>query len=202
MRSLFHGRRRRRAEWLLGLAGLGLFAQKLAHDLPLGLGPNNLWLCHLGNLLMGAGLLAARWPLARVGALWLLPGVAVWLIDIAVTGRTTLPSVLSHLGGLALALQVSRRTPFRPTDALAAWLGFLLVQQACRWWTPAALNVNLAHAIYPGWERFFSGYFVYALVIALGTGAALAATCLGLRLWQRRRAQALLAGGFAGGVLS
>lgn len=175
----------RRIDLALGAVALALVVQKVLHDLPLGLGPNNLWLCHLGNAAMGLGLLAARPVLARIGALWLLPGVPVWLLDALAQGSTTVPSVLSHVGGLVVAAWVVRRSPFRAADALWAWGGFLLAQLACRWWTPPSLNVNLAHAIHPGSERYFPNYGIYAVTIDAATLAVLYATCALLRTWQR-----------------
>jgi hypothetical protein len=157
-----------RWQLVCGVLALGLFAQKLVHDWPLGLAANNLWLCHLGNLALGVALLL-RWPLlARVAVLWILAGLPIWLIDVAFTRSTTVASVLSHVGGAALAVVVlsGRGWAAQRRDWLVAWAGFLAAQQLARALTPPELNVNVAHAVHPSARAWFDAYPPYALFIA------------------------------------
>ena len=58
---------------------------------------------------------------------------------------------------------------------------YLAVQLASRFVTPPALNVNLAHAVQPGWERTFNSYCSFWLVLTLVTLVVLWLT--GLLLW-------------------
>ena len=175
-----HGRNRDRHQpepWELasGSAVLLLFGLKLWHEWRAGTPANLLWLCYLGNLLMGTGLLARRSVLVRIGMLWVLAGLPLWLVDVLATRQTNLLSVLSHLGGSTVALLAwSCRcwTP-RPADWLVAWLGALLVQAGARLFTPPALNVNLAHAIHASSTAWFNSYPVYAAAVAAGMAAAL-----------------------------
>jgi hypothetical protein len=169
-----------------------LFVQKLSHDWPLGLAPNSLWLCHMANLAMGLGLLLDRPWLARMGVLWIVPGLPIWFIDVWTLKATTWSSVLSHFGGIAVAGVVlsCRCWVTQRYDWFIAWAGYLLCQQAARWWTPPALNVNLAHAIYPGSEHYFSSYGWYALAISVGMAALFGLTQWAIAALKSRQVRA------------
>jgi hypothetical protein len=55
---------------------------------------------------------------------------------------------------------------------LRALLAFLALQQLCRLVTPPEANVNLAHAVWLGWEDSFSSYWVYqGLLLSIGAAA-------------------------------
>jgi hypothetical protein len=62
-----------------------------------------------------------------------------------------------------------------------ALLALALLQEVCRWVTPAAANVNLAFAIYPGWERWFPSHLAYRLTLGVLMGAGYFGVELGLR---------------------
>ena len=76
-------------------------------------------------------------------------------------------------GGLCFGLFAMSRLP----QTQRAWplaLGtFLAAQAAARWLAPADLNVNLAHGIYPGWERWFGSHAAYWLFTATAAAALL-----------------------------
>ncbi len=163
-----------RWETSCGVLLLILVGLKLWHDLDAGTPANMLWLCYLGNLLMSAGLLATQRRLVRIGMLWALAGLPLWLVDVVVHG-TSLPSVLSHVGGVSVALLVWSCRCWAPqrNDWLLAWLGALAMQAFARFFTPPALNVNLAHAVHVSSAALFSSYPVYAVAVAAGMGTAL-----------------------------
>jgi hypothetical protein len=169
------------------LALLALFGLRFWHHLQAGTLANMLWLCALANLLMTAGLLGRQRTLVRIGMLWTLTALPLWLIDVVVAG-TNLPSVLFHLGGAGVALLVWRSPHWQPrrNDWLLAWLGALAVQALTRAITPPALNVNLAHAVHASATAFVSSYPVYAAVVAAGTGAGLYALQRLLQAAKRR----------------
>jgi hypothetical protein len=49
-----------------------------------------------------------------------------------------------------------------------AVLAFLALQQVCRWLTPPAANINLAFAVWQGWEARFPSYPAYlAMLVGL-----------------------------------
>jgi hypothetical protein len=157
----------------LGLLPLAFFAAHLAAHARAGTPAHMLWMCHLANLALGAGLLLDAPALARVGVLWLLPGLPLWASDVVQTGELAPTSALAHLGGLAVglavlpALGVGRR----------AWshaLGlYILAQLACRAATPASLNVNVAHRVREGWEGLFPAYWQYWLFTTSSAAACL-----------------------------
>lgn len=158
-----------------GVLALALFAQKLMYDWPLGLAANSLWMCHVGNLALGVGLLLRMPWLTRVAVMWVLSGVPMWLLDVVLTGATTLPSVLSHAGGCMIAgvvlsckCWVSQRF-----DWLMAWLGFMVAQQMARMFTAPELNVNLAHTVHQSSRAIFTSHMVYAVFIAASSALAL-----------------------------
>jgi hypothetical protein len=58
---------------------------------------------------------------------------------------------------------------------------YLMIQLASRFFTPPDLNVNLAHAIQPGWEQPFGSYWTFWLTLTLVGIAVLWLS--GLLLW-------------------
>lgn len=165
------------SRWQLacGLIALALFAQKLVHDWPLGLAPNSLWLCHVGNLALGLGLLLRKPWLTRVAVLWIVAGLPMWLLEVALTGTTTVASVLSHAGGVAIAGVVisCRCWAAQRFDWLVAWAGFIAVQQLARTLTPPELNINLAHAVHSSARAWFDSYPAYAAFVAAAAALVL-----------------------------
>ncbi len=174
---------------IVGAAALGLFVLKLAVDSANGQAANSLWFCFIGNLCLGLGLLVQRPLIARVGALCAIAGLPVWAISMTLEDGITLVSTIAHVGGVAIAAWVIarwRNPPWRAWPvALSAWALALALQTLCRWFTPPALNVNLSHAIYPGWERVFSGYFVYNLFVVGATFVILVALSMIIALLYR-----------------
>lgn len=172
--------------WTTPIAVLlvALWANKLVASIGSGIGWNMLWLCHVGAL--GLALAAAlRWRwLVGITALWVLTGLPVWLIDALVLRQAPLASVLSHVAAFVAALYFVRAVGIGKRDWLWATLGFVLIQLLCRFITPPPLNVNLAHAVYSGWERVFANYWLYNLV----TSAGLALSFLALQ-WLLQRGQ-------------
>jgi len=122
---------------------------------------DTLWMCHLSNALLGLGMLFARPAIVRIAALWLVLGFLLWPLDIWTDGAVTAISILSHAGGLAVALYAVWSLRMTANPWLPAALLMLAVQQLCRWVTPPELNVNLAHRVYTGFEQWFGSYLVY-----------------------------------------
>jgi hypothetical protein len=50
---------------------------------------------------------------------------------------------------------------------------FLIVQFVSRFATASHLNVNVAHAIQPGWERTFPSFWMFWLTLIIVTAAVL-----------------------------
>ena len=130
-----------------------------------------LWACHLGALWVGIGLLIRRPAFHAIGFLWLCVGSVLWGVYLASGGEFIPTSLLTHVGGLVvgglavLFLGLPRHSWWR------AILAFLVLQQLCRFATPAHANINLAHSVWPGWETIFPSYLGYQ-VFLLAVGSA------------------------------
>jgi hypothetical protein len=46
------------------------------------------------------------------------------------------------------------------------------LQQVCRWVTPPAANINIAHRIHPGMDRYFHSYGAYWAACTVAFAAA------------------------------
>jgi hypothetical protein len=128
-----------------------------------------LWACHLGALVVGLGLIVGRARIVAVGFLWLCLGNVFWLLDLAGGGELIPTSLLTHVGGLAIGLLGVVRLGIPRGSAWHAIVAFILLQQICRWTTPAAVNINLAHSVWIGWEETFPSYWSYQAAL-LGIG--------------------------------
>ena len=158
---------------ILGLFPLVFFLLHTLYYLRHGGLSYMLWMCNIGNLVLAAGLFLGRPLLIRVAVFWLLPGLPLWIWYIVLRGEGLFTSALSHIGGLMMgAIAISKVRADRRTW-LHAFAWYLLVQQICRLVTPAALNVNIAHRIYSGWEGVFGAYWQFWLVTTLVAGTGL-----------------------------
>ena len=149
------------------LAPLVLFVMYAAHAAAEGRAAESLWICHLANLLLAFGMVADCPAAARAAVLLMIPGLPLWIYDMVVSSAVDPVSVLSHLGGLAIGIAVLlRQKPYRRSWHWAL-LAYFCAQAAARAFTPAELNVNVAHAPYPGFEKVFPGYAAYWLFTSL-----------------------------------
>jgi hypothetical protein len=154
-----------------------------------------LWMCNVGNLLLAAGLFLVQPLMIRVAVIWSVPGFFVWLRYVvwewfhyatldwgAVTSGT-----LAHIGGLAVGLIVLRRVRVDRRAWFYAFIWYLAIQLISRVVTPPALNVNVSHHIYEGWQGRFSSYFYFwvVLTIAVVIGLRIIGWCLE-RIWPCR----------------
>ena len=162
------------SERKLGLAALAFYAAHAVDSILRRQPDNLLWVCNLGALAVGIGLLFG-WPAWNaVGSFWLVLGLPLWIYDLVKGGEFLWTSTLTHGGGLVVGfaglrkLGVPRGAWWKATVALGA------LNLACRALTPPRQNINLAHAPYAGWENTFPSHFVY-LVGLLALFAAVAA---------------------------
>jgi hypothetical protein len=159
----------RRAWGAIAVAGYAVHAATHAWR---GQPEHLLWACHLGALCVGIGLLLRSPALNAVGFLWLCVGNVLWGIDLFGGGEFIATSLFTHLlgwgiGGVGVAhLGMPRHSWAR------ALLAFLALQQLCRLATPPTANINLAHAVWTGWEASFASYWAYqALLLSIGAAA-------------------------------
>lgn len=166
-----------------GALALAFYAIHAGHHLLRGHPEDLLWACHLGAVCVGVGLLARLPAVNAVGFLWLATGDVLWLVDLASGGEFIPTSLFTHGGGLALgALGLARFGMPRHTWWRAT-LAFLVLQQLCRSATPAQANVNLAHAVWSGWEEFFPSTLCYQIMLlAIGAAACFAVERISRRM--------------------
>lgn len=153
----------------LGLLAALLFSIHAGYHALDGHPEHALWACHLGTLLVAAGF-AFAWPTANgMGFLWLGMGNVLWLIDLA-NGAALLPtSLCTHVGGFGLSVLGLVRLGMPRGTWWKAVVGFVALQQICRWITPGVENVNISSAVWVGWEERFPSYLLFAVVLeALG----------------------------------
>jgi hypothetical protein len=166
---------------LLGIFPLIFFLAQAEHYWSINELGHLLWMCNVGNLLLAMGLFLEKPLVIRLAAIWTIPGLLVWLLYVVLAWGVFFTSTLAHVGGLIVALFALSRIGMDRTSWRWAFGWYLMVQLASRLVTPAVLNVNLAHAIQPGWERAFQSYWTFWLVLTIVTAIVLWLS--GLLLW-------------------
>jgi hypothetical protein len=167
---------------LLGIFPLIFFLAQAEHYWKINELGHLLWMCNLGNLMLAMGLFLEKPLVIRISAIWTIPGLFVWILYVVLAWGVFLTSTLAHVGGLVVALFAVSLVGMDRTAWRWAFGWYLMVQLASRLVTPAVLNVNLAHAIQPGWERTFQSYWTFWLVLTIVTAIILWLS--GLLLWK------------------
>ena len=175
---------------LLGLLPLLFFLAQAFYYLRRGEAGHILWLCNIGNLLLAIGLLFDQPVLIRVAAVWLIPGLGLWFWFAVYQWGFMFTSTLAHVGGLLVGLAALARVRVERRTWLHAFIWYLFMQLLCRFITPAALNVNISHKVYEGWEGSFN-YWQFWLLTTLMVACGLwliVAVCA--KLWPPRASSA------------
>ena len=158
---------------LLGLLPLLFFLAQFVHYWRINELGHLLWMCNIGNLVLAVGLFLEKPLLVRVSALWTIPGLIVWFLYVVLAWGVFLSSTLAHVGGIAVAA-IALKTYRMDRNSWLYGFGWLFVMQLLsRLFTAPALNVNLAHALQPGWERTFTSYWSFWLVLTFATAVVL-----------------------------
>ena len=158
---------------LLGILPLLFFLAQGVHYWRINQLGHLLWMCNIGNLVLAIGLFLEKPLLVRVSALWTIPGLIVWFLYVVLAWGVFLTSTLAHIGGIAVAA-IALRTYRMDRNSWVYALGWTVVMQVLsRLFTAPELNVNLAHAVQPGWERTFTSYWSFWLVLTIATAIVL-----------------------------
>ena len=166
---------------LLGILPLIFFIAQFVHYWRINELGHMLWMCNIGNLILAMGLFLEKPVLIRLAAIWTIPGLVVWFIYVVLTWGVFLTSALAHVGGIIVAMIAIRHYRMDRTAWRWAFGWYLVLQLVSRFLTPAALNVNLAHVVQPGFDRTFQSYWTFWLVLTAATIVGL--WLVGLVLW-------------------
>ena len=158
---------------LLGVLPLLFFFGQGAHYWRISELGNMFWMCNINLLVLALGLFFDQPLLVRVAAIWTIPGIFMWFFFYVVTWGVFLTSILVHVGGLAVAAIALRTYRMDRRSWRYAFGWFLIVQFVSRFATASQLNVNVAHAIQPGWERTFPSFWMFWLTLIIVTAAVL-----------------------------
>jgi hypothetical protein len=139
-----------------------------------------LWMCNIGNLLLAVGMFLEEAMLIRIAVIWMVPGVLVWFLYVVPTWGMLLAgkfsysqsygvfsSTLAHIGGISIGAVALRKVGMDSRAWFYAFVWYLAVQLLSRLVTPAALNVNLSHRAYEGWEQTFTSYWKFWFLLTL-----------------------------------
>ena len=152
---------------LLGLLPLFFFLAQGVHYWRINELGHMLWMCNIGNLLLAMGLFLEKPVVVKLAAIWTIPGVVVWFLYVVLAWGIFLTSTLAHVGGLIVAIFALSKYRMDRTAWRWAFCWYLVIQILSRFVTPRELNVNLAHAIQPGWEQSFQSYWTFWLTLTL-----------------------------------
>ncbi len=166
---------------LLGLLPLLFFVAQAVHYWKISQLGHMLWMCNVGNLLLAMGLFLEKRRVIRLSAIWMIPGLLVWIVYVVLAWGVFLTSTLAHVGGLIVAMIALSRYRMDRTSWLWAFGWYLMIQLCSRLVTPPDLNVNLAHAMQRGWEQTFNSYWSFWVTLTASTIVILWLS--GLLLW-------------------
>lgn len=158
---------------ILGLFPLAFFFAQSNHYWRINELGHMLWMCNIGNLVLAIGLFLNNALLIRVAVIWMFPGLAVWLVYVALAWGMFFSSTLAHVGGMIVGLVAIRRVGMDQTGWRFALGWYLIVQFLSRLLTPANLNVNVAHSVEEGWRQTFNAYWKFWVVLTVITALVL-----------------------------
>ena len=158
---------------LLGVMPLVFFAVQAIHYWRFGGMGHLLWMCNLGNVLLGIGLLLNHRELIRAAAIWTIPGLVLWIIYVLLPSGFYFSTTLAHVGGFIVGMIALHRVRMDRTAWVYAFAWWLFTQLAARLLAPAELNVNLAHRVQDGWDKTFASYWKFWVVLMVCAAATM-----------------------------
>jgi len=156
----------------LGAIALACFAAHAIDILVHHDAANLLWSCNVGAATAALGLLVRRPLLVATGAVMLILGEPLWLIDLSTGGEWMWTSPLTHVGVLAVALIGARRLGVPRSTWAWSTAAIGAATAAARLLGPPDDNINLAFALPRGWA-WFPSHRLY--MVCLGTTIGLSA---------------------------
>jgi len=157
-----------------GVHAVDLVLRGETHDL--------MWICNLAGPVLALGCFARRRLPVGIAVLWLVYGTPLWLLDMASGGVIIPTSFVSHFGCLAVGIVTVRAMGWERGAWWKTSVALVAVMALTRVITPPRFNVNLAFAVWDGWEDWFPSYGPYAVLLV--TGSAVCFFVVG-RLFER-----------------
>jgi hypothetical protein len=154
---------------LLGILPLLFFLAQGVHYWRINQLGHMLWMCNIGNLVLALGLFFEKPLLVRVAAIWTIPGLFIWFFYVVLAWGVFFTSTLAHVGGIAVAAFALKTYRMDRNSWRYAFGWSLIVQLISRFLTAPELNVNLAHAVQPGFEHTFPSYWMFWLALTIAT---------------------------------
>ena len=155
-----------------GWIALGFFATHGVALVLKGEAAYLLWSCHLGCVVLAAGIWWAKPVLVGTAFLWMVVGLPLWLASVLARGGDFVPtSILTHVCGLGLSIAAIRAAGWRRGTWAWAMLGLIALWLGTRFAYRGDHNVNLTRDFWFGWEGEYVGYPLYLVVIAFATAA-------------------------------
>jgi hypothetical protein len=149
----------------LSVLPLGFFLGQVIHYSKISELGQMLWMCNIGNLLLAVGMVLETPLVMRVAAIWMIPGLVVWFLYVAMSWGLFLSSTIAHLGGFLVGVLVLREVRVDRLSWFYALVWYLLLQPISRWLTSPAFNVNVSQQVYGNWARAFDTYWKFWIVM-------------------------------------
>lgn len=150
----------RDSRWV-GLLPLAFFALKAYEYRSPDVLPNLLWWCNISNLVLGVAMILRNARAIWICSLLLIAGTPIWLLDVAATGDFSLYSILTHCVSPVLGLRAVRGLAPVKAVWIQGMVYYALLMAAAFFFSPPALNINLAHDVYAAAKPYISNYTLY-----------------------------------------
>lgn len=167
----------------LGLAALVCYGIHGGYHLYHGRPEDLLWVCHIGAVFIGLGLLASSTVWSGVGTLFLCLGFPQWILYLALGGEFMPTSIFTHVIALCIGIYSVRLFGIPRAVWLKATVVIVILIVISRIVTPSEANVNVAFAIQEGWEKVFPSYPVYIVAMVGSAGVYFYLVEYAMRRW-------------------
>lgn len=126
------------------------------------------WFCNISNLVLAVAIFVRSRNLIFICAVLLAVGLPIWVFDFIVNGDFHPFSVLTHTLSPALGFLVARRLGWTKHVIWQTAVYYVLLQLIARFFTPSALNINVAFAVYAPVRSLFASFWLYSAVNLVG----------------------------------
>jgi len=155
-------------KWLGVAALLALILHVLVEKIPQGITLELFWICHLATFLLVLGLFVGSPVLTAVGFLsHVAYGAPAFLLDVIFVKPNSWTSWITHIvspvaSGIAVYhWGIPKKAP------LQSWFFLIGSLLASYLFTPPAMNINMAHAVWKPFARFFPNIYSYLVFNSL-----------------------------------